>query len=172
MGKNNKIIGRLKLQKPLWPKIETREKFIEFRKMEKGYVSGLYEFTSIEMKQQTGVDWCDRCVDSGAKTPCGITYRTLGLWHKRNNHSTSESQKCGDVGVFVDTEPVEIFGSAYLTPKYINPVFNEDRGWPAMETRDGVYMLDRLTYDFVMNNYIKKGIDFIAYEISEVISYD
>lgn len=134
---------QIKIRKDLWDLILKGEKKYEFRKLEKGYTTGTYEFVSIEnVRTSIGGAWIDK--------------------------------------------PKEVYGTATLKPRLINPNVldycvacdissceeieddeNHTEKSPSIEYGLDWYTIDDETYNFVKENYVDKGIDFVFYEISD-----
>lgn len=140
---------QLKIQKKFWDAIVSGTKLFEFRKLSKGLVSGTYEFVSIPIHR------CPNC--------------KLGF----ENGIGAREHTCNNVYVIGYNIEKEIFGTAHL--KFLgNPSFEVFDGQHPSQDETGIVFdeieddVDYETIEFVKENYVNKGIDFVAYGISDI----
>lgn len=186
---------QLKLKRDFWNAFKDGSKKYQFRKLEKGIITGTYEFRELKVLLPKG-----QCIDEKAHqgkihyidvddeyiSPEDKGYMDYLI---ENNYSVDTDwsiatkwhreiaycRKCS-----WQNDEYELFGTAHLKPLAINPkiIINPIHKIPEMNIlgyleEDNEYyglplFFDKETYDFVKENYIDKGIDFVVYEVSDV----
>lgn len=146
---------QIKIQKEFWDKIVSGKKKFEFRKLEKGITTGTYEFVSVEK-------YCDHCGKGMNELP-----QSEISCYQMYYHNVHDGVRLGDRWF----NP-KVFGTAKLKPFAINTMLREYVeknicvGWEI--DYYGRYSIDEETYNFVIENYKNKKVDFVAYTILEV----